>query len=91
MMKSIPPMTHPLSKAWDQPPISNIFITPIRALMSEKTFKMLHEYSMSTPSGVYEGKMWKAKHGDDYYLCWYDKHPHDPDKCKIEHLKILVE
>lgn len=76
----IPDMVHPLSKGWfEQPKREDITIDDTSALMSEKSFKMLHEYSTSQPSGVYEGKMWKAhwyelidgKKVWDWYLCWY--------------------
>lgn len=57
----IPPMTHPLSKHWNQPDRSLIILDDKYALMSKEVFDKLHEYSTSIPTGVYEGKMWKAQ------------------------------
>lgn len=58
---AIPPMMHPSSKYWEQPALSEIKIDAQRAYMSRATFDELAEYSTSVPSGVYEGKMWKAR------------------------------
>ncbi len=71
MNNTIPDMVHPLGKHWQQPALHNILIDDVHALMSEYSLGELHEYSMSIPSGVYEGKMWKAKFGDTWYLKWF--------------------
>lgn len=60
MVITIPPMTHPLGRYWDQPSREEILIDEKHALMQIDTFSKLHEYSSSIPSGVYEGKMWRA-------------------------------
>lgn len=57
---TIPEMTHPLSKSWDQPSASKIKIDDKIAEMDQETFDQLKDYSLSQPSGVYEGKMWKS-------------------------------
>jgi hypothetical protein len=90
----IPPMTHPLSSAWHQPPRRDIEIDDKYAMMSRRTFEALHEYSCSLPSGVYEGKMWRR--GEPYieprsvwYLGWFgcsDK----PDKVSINWREIII-
>jgi hypothetical protein len=70
----IPKMTHPLSKHWEQPDRREIEIDATHAMMSQKAFEALHEYSCSQPSGVYEGKMWRRHHyvfnvrGKTYYF-----------------------
>lgn len=61
---SIPAMTHPLGKHWKQPEVDEITIDDTHALMSQRAFDKLLEYSASRPSGVYEGKMWKAVFAD---------------------------
>lgn len=58
---TIPPIVHPMGKHWDQPDRSKIVIDAKTAVMDRATFDALHEYSTSYPSGVYEGKMWKAQ------------------------------
>lgn len=99
---TIPPMTHPLSKAWDQPSLDKIKIDDEYATMDNKTFKELKDYSCSQPSGVYEGKMWKTrdfkerKTGlepivwlDDWYLCWFG-YSEDPNACSNNNRKIKI-
>jgi hypothetical protein len=56
----IPPMTHPLSRGWSQPDTALIAIDATTARMPVAVFRRLMEYSTTMPSGVYEGKMWKA-------------------------------
>lgn len=80
---TIPPMSHPLSTVWRQPKTSEILLDKEIAMMTQKTFESLAEYSCSQPSGCYEGKMWKREDGafDQEYLasggkpvwmlCWY--------------------
>lgn len=60
---TIPPITDPLGAHWDQPDRASILIDATHALMTVATFKALHEYSCSNPSGVYEGKMWRRHDG----------------------------
>lgn len=73
--QAIPPMAHELGRYWEQPPTDDIQIDDTHALMSQRTFCQLHEYSTSMPSGVYEGKMWRR--GEPWnaprkwFLGWY--------------------
>ena len=75
----IPEMTDPLSSYWHQPPLSEITLLDGKAVMSQKTFNALPEYSFTVPTGVYEGKIWKCKRGDSsdtgftWYLRWYGR------------------
>ena len=71
MSNKIPPMNHPLGKHWMQPNAQDIDIDDTHALMDEKSFNELKDYSGSLPSGVYEGKMWKRKCIGRWYLFWY--------------------
>ena len=70
--KIIPPITDPLGKNWKQPNRRHIEITNIHAFMSEQTFNELKEYSISIPTGRYEGKMWKGLANGEWYLVWFD-------------------
>lgn len=97
----IPPMVHPLSSGWRQPSSSAIEIDDKHALMSRKTFEELLDYSMSMPTGAYEGKMWKRQYGcweygrwkpeepEMWQLCWYGV---DADETQVSGncRKILV-
>lgn len=67
----IPAMVHPLGRCWDQPEHSDIEVDDTHALISQRTFNHLMEYSTSQPSGVYEGKMWKGRRGGDWFLYWF--------------------
>lgn len=88
MNNIIPDMIHPLSRSWKQPSRKSILIDDTNALMEEQTAKNLLEYSTSIPSGVYDGKMWKAKRGDSWFLKWYSP-SEDPKKCAINTREII--
>ena len=64
-------MNHPLGRHWSQPNVQDIDIDETHALMDEKSFKELKDYSGASPSGIYEGKMWKRKCDGLWYLAWY--------------------
>lgn len=85
----IPPMTHPLSSGWkNNPKVEDIIVTNKTATMSRKDFDKLLDYSRSTPTGVYEGKMWKNYTSENsWYLNWWGSSD-EPDKCK--HFKRLI-
>ena len=90
VITEIPPITDPLGKYWDQPPRTNILVDDKHAVMARADFGELGEYSHSIPTGVYVGKMWKAKGPDGrWWLRWYDIHP-DPDKVMIHSKEILL-
>lgn len=57
----IPPIVHPSGRYWDQPDRSEIMIDATHAIMSKATFDKLLNYTLSSPSGIYEGKMWKSQ------------------------------
>ena len=96
----IPKITEPLGKYWEQPDPSTILLDTTHALMTEANFKDLHEYSSTIPTGVYPGKMWKRYDGvhdprckredRQWLLMWYDEIPNQPDRCSINHRKILL-
>lgn len=74
MNNVIPVITDPLGSAWVQPSLSAIEIDDTHALMSKGAFNKLLEYSTSTPSGVYVGKMWKGQYKTgEWYLAWFSE------------------
>ena len=74
MNNSIPLITNPLGKYWQQPKVSEIEIDDTHALMEKWAFDLLLEYSSSIPSGVYVGKMWKRKRKNgEWLLVWFSK------------------
>ena len=85
----IPAITHPLGSAWRAPNRADILVDDDHAIMEEKDFNELMEYSSSFPSGVYPGKMWKCKRNDEWFLRWYGDHP-DPNMCSNHQRKILI-
>lgn len=70
---------------WVQPHRDHILVDDKTAVMSEREFNSLKEYSHTNPTGVYPGKMWKLQsqslHGKQgiWYLCWFG--PVDRDDC----------
>ena len=70
-MNKIPRISDPMGKHWKQPPVERIVLDDTHAMVDQAGFTMLRDYSCSMPSGVYEGKMWKAKVGETWYLRWY--------------------
>jgi hypothetical protein len=85
---TIPKMTHPLSKGWDQPNQNRMLIDDEVAIMDSITAHELKEYSCSTPTGVYEGKMWRSFYNGNWYLNWWDNSD-EPDKC-IQRQRLLL-
>lgn len=85
---SIPKITHPLGKHWDQPKTSDITLINDFALMSENTLKKLGEYSASMPTGVYEGKMWKCQSKGIWYLRWFSYK--DEKYCSTNNREIRI-
>lgn len=86
----IPSMTDPMGKFWDQPPRSSILLDDTHAVMDEVAFGKLATYSSTIPSGVYPGKMWKAKSGDVWFLRWFGEVPGRPDLCSRNERTILL-
>mgnify|MGYP000010999704 FL=1 len=85
----IPKITDKRGMSWNQPHRRYIEIDEEYALMTKQTFKGLREYSLTIPSGKYEGKMCKANRGGTWYLYWYD-HDDNPEMIKIERREILL-
>lgn len=86
----IPPITDPHGKYWNQPHRRYIEMDDTHALMSEQTFKELCDYSGSLPTGAYEGKMWRSKIRDRWFLCWYDIDADDNRYLIVKSREILV-
>lgn len=84
----IPPITDPRGRYWDQPRREDISISSRFAKMSFATFNKLSRYHQTTPSGVYEGKMWASVSGSSAFLIWYGCRD-ESDKCSINMRKIL--
>lgn len=84
----IPDMVDPLGKYWEQPNKKDILIDNEHAVMSDKTYLQLKNYSSSIPSGVYDGKMWRDESKEGKFLCWYAQSD-EPDKCSINTRKVL--
>lgn len=83
--EEIPPMTHPLSKAWDQPPLNEFVIDKTHCLMTEKTYKQLHNYEYTLPTGKYEGKVFRR--GNRF--TWFSEHV-NPGLLMINYREILI-
>lgn len=66
----IPPTVHPLGQYWEQPPMMEIEIDDTHALVPRRIFDALKEYSLSVPTGAYEGKAWRRQVGYFVYGCW---------------------
>lgn len=88
-MTTIPPITCPTEKYWRQPKLSSITVDDVNAIMSLNSFYDLYNYSDTRPIGIYEGKMWKSKIGNDWYLEWYKNH--DELTCDVIRRKIIVK
>lgn len=89
VFEKIPKITDKRGMSWNQPYRRYIEIDEEYALMTKQTFEGLREYSLTIPSGKYEGKMWKANRGGTWYLYWYD-HDDNPEMIKIERREILL-
>lgn len=87
----IPAMTNPLGRHWRQPSRDAIAVDATHAAMSRQSLDQLPEYSRSTPSGVYLGKMWKSITRDGTpYLCWYGIVVGRDDLCSNNSRLILL-
>jgi hypothetical protein len=96
---TIPEMTHPLGKHWEQPDKSEIKFSFGVAWVSEATFKKLASYDVTFPSGVYEGKMWRRKYSvrsgvggfiDKHLLMWYDKSDKE-GHCDVKCIDLMID
>lgn len=72
MPNLIPVMDDLLGRHWNQP--ADIRIAPMddkNVILTSGQLERLHEYSSSTPTGVYPGKCWKRVEGKRTLLAWY--------------------
>ncbi len=94
MTHPIPAMTDPLGRHWKQPRRDQIEIDCNHALMPRSAFDQLLEYSATTPSGTYPGKMWKAHlpDGRGWALRWYGPSYKEDEKeyCSNNQKLILI-
>jgi hypothetical protein len=98
----IPAIPETFCTSWKQPPLSLYGISATHALMTLATFRELKEYSASSPSGTYPGKMWRRHNGAwdkqfldqggtaEWLLCWYAVSHSNPKWCMTETRKILL-
>jgi len=89
MIHHPPIMVDPMGSHWQQPSRSEVLIDGECAVMTRKAFNQLHDYSHSMPSGVYDGKMWKAQFRGQWYLKFY-RPSEKPGHCRTEALPILL-
>jgi hypothetical protein len=95
---TIPPMVHPLSKAWEQPEHSEIKFAFGCAWVSEKTFKEFKNYSHSRPTAIYAGKMWRREYilktkesiQTRHLLCWCVDSKKE-GYCDIKEIELLID
>jgi hypothetical protein len=90
--ESIPPITDPMGRHWQQPDLTSLDISGDTVELTQREFDALMEYSTTLPSGVYPGKCWKAEGMDwpkgggfpkatgIWYLRWFGECD-DPKKC----------
>lgn len=99
-MTTIPPITDPLGKYWNQPDRHQILVDDTHAVMTRSTLKQLPNYSLTNPTGCYLGKMWRKEHivwnenetytgTDRWILCWFGIHE-DPKLCTNNYREILL-
>lgn len=89
----IPEMTHPLSEHWDQPDRRNLIFVGDKIHLTRPVWDALCSYDCTDPSGVYEGKMWRAR-GVDHkgawqQLRWYG-HSKNPNNCSCNARDVVV-
>lgn len=71
VLEQIPPLPKE-HIGWEAPDRSEILaIDKDCVLMKQETFDRLLDYTHSQPTGLYPGKMWKAKSQEDKWMfCW---------------------
>lgn len=92
----IPPITHPMGKAWAQPDRHKVLVDEFHAILTAKDLNQLAEYSTSVPTGAYEGKMWRMNrmvfspgNEPEWWLCWYDT-SELPDMLQVKSRRCLI-
>jgi len=90
----IPPITHPWGSSWVQPNPKNIIMDKDYAVMTERDFNLLPDYTASEPTGKYNGKMWKGEFntssGKKWYLCWCHDENTVSQEIYISYREILI-
>lgn len=93
MASPVPEMDQVYKDAWKQPDHTawDWTTAPGHVILPMKDFKALSRYDTTTPSGVYEGKMWVCdwRDGSDH-LCWWDTHPTMANSCVVKHVPIML-
>lgn len=87
---TIPPMTDPMGRHWDQPDVSVFLIDDTHAVMTQRDFDSLHNYSHTLPTGCYPGKAWRCLCEDGWWLVWYDYSEKGPGWCSNQWRKIII-
>lgn len=85
----IPEITDEMGAYWEQPAREKVLIDLVNdvAIMEADTLQKLAEYSHSTPTGVYVGKMWRSVHQGKNFLHWFD-FCDKPNHC-THHVKLI--
>lgn len=65
-------------------------LKPKAVYMTKRTMEELQEYSSTTPTGVYPGKMWRGHWDDTWYLLWFSEVKSDPNMCQVHSCPILL-
>lgn len=104
-MTSIPPITEPMGRYWNQPPVDDILVDETCAMMTAETLTKLACYDTSQPSGVYDGKMWRSKteivmkkhptagpvpQRIDRDRLWWFGPSASPGQCSVNHRPVII-
>lgn len=86
----IPKITDRRGWHWTQPGRAQITMDDETAYMTQATWNRLADYSRSNPTGVYDGKMWKAIARDGTSsLRWYAPGS-TPNTCAIHSRRVEI-
>lgn len=76
---------------WQAPHRNEIEFRGDAAVMDKAAFDKLLNYSSSLPTGVWIGKLWKARLDDGrWYLRWYSTDPRNAANCLINSRPITI-
>lgn len=87
----IPPITDPMGANWRQPDHSAWLFDDTHVVLPQRDFDRLGEYSTTYPTGVYEGKVWRAQPPQTgvWVVRWYGFCA-DPTRCSNNQRIALV-
>lgn len=100
--KVVPAIELDLGRNWSQPTRDflnfhmapeqpgSLVLKPKAVYMTKRTMEELREYSSTTPTGVYPGKMWRGHWDDTWYLLWFSEVKSDPNMCAVNSCPILL-